>query len=85
MGTFLSLLGIVAAFFMMKYREKIGDMLGEAEWMQKIGGVYTFIILLALFIFIWSIAALTGTTGVLFAPLRWILPFGTRSPAVEGY
>lgn len=72
----LSLLGIIASFFMLKYRERIGEVIGEASWMDKIGGVYNFIVLLALFVFFWSLASLTGTTGFFFSPLRLLLPGG---------
>lgn len=70
MGTFLSIVGLITSLLMIKYREKVGDNIGEAEWMQKVGGVYNFVIILAIFIFFWSIAYLTGTTDIFFAPLR---------------
>lgn len=66
---FLQLLGIVASGFMIKYRERLGDMIGEAQWMHYVGGVYNFIIILAVFLFFWCVAALTGTQHVLFFPI----------------
>ncbi len=69
MLTFLQLLGLVLAGFMIKYREKLGDIIGDAYWMRYVGGVYNFIILLAVFIFFWCIAALTGTQDIFFYPL----------------
>ena len=72
-----SLIGIVGSLFMLKYREKIGDMIGDAPWMSKIGGVYGVVIIISLVIFFWSIAELTGTTDVFFRPLLFLLP-GTR-------
>jgi hypothetical protein len=75
----LSILGIIASFYMIYYREKVGDMLGEAEWMRKVGGVYMIVVLIAVAIFFWSIAELTGTTNILFAPLRYMIP-GLREP-----
>jgi hypothetical protein len=74
MGTFLSLVGIVGSLFLIKYRERVGEMIGEADWMTKIGGVYNFVVIVAVFIFFWSIASLTGTTGILFKPLLYIIP-----------
>ena len=68
---FLEICGMIAAGLMIKYREQIGDSLGDAEWMRYVGGVYNFIIILAIFLFFWSIAALTGTQHILFAPLTW--------------
>lgn len=66
--------GLVGPFFLIKYRASIGDIVGEAAWMKKIGGVYNFIIILALFIFFWTIAEMTGTTDILFSPLRSFFP-----------
>lgn len=74
MKFFFSLLGIVASFFMFKYRERIGDAIGEADWMRKIGGVYAVVMIFALIIFFWSVASLTGTTDILFAPLLLLFP-----------
>jgi hypothetical protein len=70
----LSLLGIVGSFFMLRYRERLGDMIGEAEWMGKIGGVYNLILILSLFLFFWCIAELTNTTDILFRPLLMLFP-----------
>ncbi len=70
MGTFLSIVGIISSILLIKYRERVGDNIGEADWMLKVGGVYNFIIIFAIFLFFWSIAYLTGTTDFLFAPLR---------------
>lgn len=70
----LCTVGIVGSLFMIKQREMIGDILGEAEWMKKIGGVYHVIVYIALFFFFWSIAELTGTTTVLFRPLQSLIP-----------
>ena len=80
MGTFLAICGIILAFFMLKYRERLGDMIGDAEWMSKLGGVYNFIIILSLIIFFWSIAELTNTTYLFFAPIRMIFPGGQGAP-----
>jgi hypothetical protein len=80
MNYVLSIFGIFASFYMIKYREKVGDMLGEAEWMSKVGGIYTVVIFLATFIFFWSVAELTGTTDYLFAPVLWLFPH-TSAPA----
>ncbi len=68
--TILSLIGIVASFFIVLKREMVADMIGEAEWMRKIGGVHIFVVLCAILLFFWSIAALTGTLDILFAPIK---------------
>lgn len=74
MRTFLSLLGIVGSFFLLRYREAIGDMFGEAEWMRKIGGVYNVVVIISIVLFFWCLAELTGTTHILFSPLLWLVP-----------
>lgn len=74
MRVVLSLIGMIGAFCMIKYREKIGDMVGEADWMTKVGGVYNVIVVVSLLIFLWSLAELTGTTEILFRPFLYILP-----------
>jgi hypothetical protein len=74
MTTILALIGIIASFFMLKYRERLGDMIGEADWMNKVGGVYNLVIIVSILIFFWCVAELTGTTDVLFKPLIYLLP-----------
>ena len=74
MHTILSLIGIIGAFYLIKNREQIGNMLGEAEWMKNAGGIYTIIVFVAVLIFFWSIAELTGTTNMFFTPLRYLFP-----------
>lgn len=70
----LPIIGIIASIAMLKYREKIGDFMGEADWMRYVGGVYNFVIVIAIVIFFWCIAVLTGTTHILFAPLLLLFP-----------
>jgi uncharacterized membrane protein len=84
MRTILSLVGVVGSFFLIRYREHIGDMMGEPAWMQKIGGVYNFIVIIAVFIFFWSIAELTGTTEILFKPLTFFIPGARETPIDPG-
>lgn len=74
MKYFFSILGIIASFLMIKYRERVGDMLGEPEWMNQVGGIYLWIVGFAIFVFLWSITTLTGTSEMLFAPILWIIP-----------
>ncbi len=81
MHYFLSLLGIVLSITMLRYRERIGDFMGEADWMKYTGGVYNFVIILALFIFFWSLTSLTGTTEILFRPFLYLLPGGVNPRA----
>lgn len=74
MHIFFGILGIAAGFFLIKYREAVGDMVGDPPWASKIGGIYNVIILLGIFIFFWSIATITGTTQILFSPLTGMFP-----------
>ena len=74
----LPIIGMVFSFLLMKYRERIGDVIGEAEWMRKIGGVYYVIVYAALLIFFWSLAELTGTTDIFLKPLMLSLPSPSR-------
>ena len=77
----LPLIGIVASFVLVKYRASIGDMLGEAEWMRKVGGVYHVVVITAIFIFFWSIASLTGTTHIFLKPITFLFTGGRDSNA----
>lgn len=79
MSFFLPIIGIVTSFLLVKYRERMGDIVGEAEWMQKVGGVYNVIVITAIFLFFWSLAALTGTTSIFLKPLTFLIP-GSRDP-----
>ena len=81
MHYFLSFLGIVLSIVMLRYRERVGDFLGDADWMRYVGGVYNFVIILALFIFFWSLTTLTGTTEILFRPFLYLLPGGVNPRA----
>lgn len=74
MSVVLGLFGIICSILLLKYRERAGDLLGEAEWMNKVGGVYNLMIILALFLFFWSVAVMTGTQHVFLKPLLYFLP-----------
>lgn len=70
---FLKLCAMGASILMIKYRERMGDLIGDAEWMRYVGGVYNLVVIVAVFIFFWAIASLTGTTHIFFSPLFWFL------------
>lgn len=76
----LSIIGIILAFFMVKKRESLGDMLGDPEWSSGIGGIYNLIVVAALFIFFWSIATITGTTDILFYYVFRLFSVGRSTP-----
>jgi len=78
MRYFLGLLGIIFGFVLIKYREPVGDMLGEPAWASKVGGIYNLVIIVGVIIFFWSIAAITNTEHILFGPILSIFPSSGR-------
>ncbi|MDD5623394.1 MAG: hypothetical protein PHI23_01645 [Candidatus Peribacteraceae bacterium] len=70
----LGIIGIIGSITILKYRERVSEMIGESSWMLSIGGVYNFIIILATLLFFFSVAMLTGTTGYFLTPLKYLLP-----------
>lgn len=78
MTTFLGLIGIVCSILLVKYRESVAEMIGTGEWMEYVGGVYNFVVILGVVMFFFSVAALTGTLDIFLAPIRYLLP--TPSP-----
>ena len=79
MRILLSLMGIVGSLYMILKRQQLGDLLGEPEWIHDHGGIYNWIITIAVIIFFWSLAEITNTTDYLFAPIHWILPGARES------
>lgn len=73
-ATILILVGLITPFFLVKFREQIGDTIGEADWMRWFGGVYTFIVVFAFVLFFWALAEATGTTNILFKPIVELFP-----------
>ena len=57
-----------------RYRESIGDTLGEPAWAEKVGGIYNVLVIAGVFFCFWGIATMTGTTDILFGPLVRMLP-----------
>jgi hypothetical protein len=73
------ILAIVGAFLLVKYREKIVGLTGKFAWAEKYlgsGGTYNFMVILAIFLFFWGVAKITGTTDVLLSPLMNVLSPG---------
>ncbi len=68
------LFGVIFAYCIIRYREAIGGMIGDPEWAQKVGGIYNVLIIVGVFIFFWSVAAISGTTDILFAPILMFVP-----------
>ncbi len=77
------IIGIIFAFALIKYREQIGDVFGDPDWLRAIGGVHYTIVYIAIFIIFWSISVLTGTTSILFRPFLWLFPWLVRGNGIE--
>ena len=75
-------IGLIGPFFLIYYREGVGDLFGEADWMKHVGGVYNVIVIAAVIIFFWALAEATGTTALLFSPLKGLIP-GLGEEVVE--
>jgi hypothetical protein len=70
----LGTIGIALSFLLIKYRESVGDSIGDPEWASKVGGIYNVIVLCGIFGFFWSVSYMTNTLDILFAPILWLLP-----------
>lgn len=74
MRIFFGLIGILFGYAIIRYREQIGNALGDPEWAGKVGGIYNVLIIVGIFIFFWSLAVLTNTTDILFLPIVRLFP-----------
>lgn len=77
----LALFGLLFTFLLIKYRESIGDSLGNQNWMKYVGGVYNLVVIVAVLIFFWSIATLTGTERIFLTPILMLIPGALDQPA----
>ena len=70
---FKGILAIIAAFCLIKYRESIvRNVTGKIGWAEKylgMGGSYRLMVILAVVLFIWGLASITGMTHILLGPL----------------
>ncbi len=74
------LFGVIFAYCIIRYREPLGEMIGDPEWAGKVGGIYNVLIIVGAFLFLWSVATISGTTDVLFSPILMFLPRGGNGP-----
>ncbi|MBU0767091.1 hypothetical protein KKF55_04940 [Patescibacteria group bacterium] len=70
----LGFIGIALSLFMIKFRRMIGDTVGDALWMQRLGGVFTITIFAAIAIFFWSLLMIFDLENVFLKPI--LKPFG---------
>lgn len=80
MGTFLAFAGLGLSFAMIKYREYIGDAIGQADWMLKVGGVYNVIVFCGILMFFWCLAFLTGTQEIFLGPFLKLVGGAPKAP-----
>jgi len=73
----LAIFGLFLSYGIMRHRESIGNSIGEMDWMRKIGGIYNIIVCIAVFIFFWSLATLSGTEDIFLYPFLKLMPFAT--------
>ncbi|MDO8469362.1 MAG: hypothetical protein Q7S29_06435 [Candidatus Peribacter sp.] len=83
MVTFLGFIGLISSVLLIIYRERAAESLGAGEWMEYFGGVYNVIVLTAVFLFFFSVAALTGTLGFFLTPIRMLLPTPVRDTTLD--
>lgn len=77
--------GIIFGFLIIRYRERIGEMLGDPQWASKVGGIYNVLIIVGIFIFLWSLTTMTGTSDVLFSPILSLVGLGSKSATPTGF
>ena len=73
------ILAIIGAFLLIKYREKVVGFTGKFAWAEKYlgsGGTYNLMVIIAVILFFWGVAKMTGTTDVLLSPLKGIFSPG---------
>ena len=70
----LGIIGILFGATLITYREAVGDMLGQPAWADKVGGIYNVVVIIGVLMFFWSIAYMTNTQDIFFAPLFYFLP-----------
>ncbi len=86
---FKGILAIIGAFLLIKYRERVVATTGKFAWCEKYlgyGGTYRFMVILAVVLFLWGVATITGTTDVLLGPLRGVfMPAGGGLASPESF
>ena len=80
----LGFIGIIVGCLLIKFRQRVGDEFGDPDWAAKVGGMYNVVIIVAVFIFFWSIATITGTTDFLLAPILNALPLQHKTEQGAG-
>jgi len=74
MMNFFGFILIVIAILMIMFREHAGNMLGQAGWMEKLGGVYMVMIYVGMLLFFLGLIMLFGLTEVALGPIFNFIP-----------
>ena len=74
MSIFLGFLGLAFGSFLIYFREATADSFGEPDWAAKVGGMQIVIVGVGLFICLWGLATMTGSSDLLFSPITMFLP-----------
>ena len=70
----LAFLAFPFVFFLFKFRESIGNSIGDQKWMSYVGGPYNLVVIIGVLIAFWAVATLTGTEELFFKPILWMIP-----------
>ena len=70
MNIVYGLLGLGFAYLLVRYREFIGDILGNMEWAKWVGGIYNVIVMVAIILAIFSLLFIFGLEEQLFGGIR---------------
>ncbi len=69
---FTGILCLLAAYGLIRYRLKVVEVFGKVEWAEYYlgrGGTYNLVVIIAVLLFIWGLASITGTLPLLLSPL----------------
>lgn len=69
MRIFLGFIGVVLSLLLLIYRVRVREFIGQIAFAERIfgpGGTYTFLLLLAIFLFFFSLGVMTGTFPMIF-------------------
>ena len=76
MHVFWGFMAICLSLFIIKNRESLGNTIGEAEWMQKIGGIYYVLVYCAIMLFVGGFTVMFGLQNQIVAlVLAPIMPY----------
>lgn len=78
-----AIMGLFLSFGIIKWREDLGNSMGNMTWMRYFGGPYVFMVLVGVIMFFWSLATITGTEDIFLAPIIFLVPGLSTDNQVE--